>query len=185
MNYIDHNFDWLEDKLGELEGKYILFDFPGQVELYTHEQSVYNILQKLQKLNYKVRMCDVCCCRCVDGDSDSLFVLLQLSVVHLVDAHHCTDSSKFISVVMLSLSSMVRLELPHINVLSKIDLMQQYGKLGRIPFSFLLLYRPGISSKPHFLFDMPFKRVNSLQSGFLHGCARLAVPLGPPRCAKR
>lgn len=54
----------------------------------------------------------------------------QLSVVHLVDAHHCTDSSKFISVVLLSLSSMVRLELPHINVLSKMDLMQQYGKLG-------------------------------------------------------
>lgn len=47
-----------------------------------------------------------------------------------MDAHHCTDSSKFISVVLLSLSSMVRLELPHINVLSKMDLMQQYGKLG-------------------------------------------------------
>lgn len=55
MNYIDHNFDWLEEKLQELEGKYILFDFPGQVELYTHEASVFNILQKLQKLNYKVR----------------------------------------------------------------------------------------------------------------------------------
>lgn len=50
--------------------------------------------------------------------------------MHLVDAHHCTDSAKFVSVVLLSLSSMVRLELPHINVLSKIDLMQQYGKLG-------------------------------------------------------
>lgn len=54
MNYIDHNFDWLEEKLEALEGKYVLFDFPGQVELYTHESSVYNILQKLQKLNYKV-----------------------------------------------------------------------------------------------------------------------------------
>lgn len=106
MDYIDHNFDWLEERLKTLEGKYILFDFPGQVELYTHERSVYNILHKIQKLNYKI------------------------SVVHLVDAHHCTDSAKFISVVMLSLSSMVRLELPHINVLSKVDLMQQYGKLA-------------------------------------------------------
>jgi len=35
--------------------KYLLFDFPGQVELYTHEQSVHHILQKLQKLGYKVR----------------------------------------------------------------------------------------------------------------------------------
>jgi len=50
--------------------------------------------------------------------------------MHLVDAHHCTDSAKFISVVFLCLSSMVRLELPHINVLSKVDLIQQYGNLG-------------------------------------------------------
>lgn len=76
------------------------------MELYTHEQSISNILQKMQKLEYR------------------------LSVVHLVDAHHCTDSAKFISVVLLSLSSMVRLEVPHINVLSKVDLMQQYGRLG-------------------------------------------------------
>jgi GPN-loop GTPase len=131
MEYIDHNFDWLEERLQALEGeedhgdplasspaahgdrgllvaigKYVIFDFPGQVELYTHERSVYNILQKIQKLNYRI------------------------SVVHLVDAHHCTDSAKFISVVMVSLSSMVRLELPHINVLSKMDLMEQYGKLA-------------------------------------------------------
>jgi hypothetical protein len=31
---------------------------------------------------------------------------------------------------MLSLSTMLHLELPHINVLSKIDLLSQYGKLG-------------------------------------------------------
>ncbi|KAG2824116.1 hypothetical protein PC118_g11236 [Phytophthora cactorum] len=88
MDYIDVNFDWLEDKLAALK------------------DNVHSILHKLQKLGYR------------------------LAVVHLVDAHHCTDSSKFVSVVMLSLSSMVRLELPHINVLSKIDLMQQYGKLA-------------------------------------------------------
>lgn len=35
-------------------GKYLLFDFPGQVELYTHEKSVHSILHKLQQLDYKV-----------------------------------------------------------------------------------------------------------------------------------
>ena len=49
---------------------------------------------------------------------------LRLCAVHLVDAHHCTDVSKFISIVLLSLSTMLRLELPHINVLSKIDLLK-------------------------------------------------------------
>ncbi|RHZ22872.1 hypothetical protein DYB37_004661 [Aphanomyces astaci] len=103
----------LENVMDELhlgpngDSTYVLFDFPGQVELYTHEESVHNIVQKLEKrLEYHV------------------------SVVHLVDAHHCTDSAKFISVVLLSLSSMVRLELPHINVLSKMDLIQQYGHLS-------------------------------------------------------
>ena len=31
---------------------------------------------------------------------------------------------------MLSLRAMLHLELPHVNVLSKIDLIQQYGDLG-------------------------------------------------------
>ncbi|RHY35245.1 hypothetical protein DYB32_000304, partial [Aphanomyces invadans] len=65
---------------------------------------------------------------CLENVMDELH-LGPNGAVHLVDAHHCTDSAKFISVVLLSLSSMVRLELPHINVLSKMDLIQQYGQL--------------------------------------------------------
>lgn len=34
---------------------------------------------------------------------------------------------KFISALLLSLSTMLQMELPHINVLSKIDLVLQYG----------------------------------------------------------
>ena len=55
---------------------------------------------------------------------------LQLVAVHLVDSHYCSDPGKFISVLLTSLSTMVQLELPHINILSKVDLMEQYGKLG-------------------------------------------------------
>jgi len=40
-----------------------------------------------------------------------------------------TDASKYISVLMLSLRAMLHLELPHVNVLSKIDLLKQYGEL--------------------------------------------------------
>jgi hypothetical protein len=50
--------------------------------------------------------------------------------VHLVDAHHCSDSSLFISAVLLSLTTMIRLELPHINVLSKVDLIETRGPLA-------------------------------------------------------
>lgn len=36
---------------------------------------------------------------------------------------------------MLSLRAMLHLELPHINVLSKIDLIQRYGDLGECTLS--------------------------------------------------
>ena len=48
----------------------------------------------------------------------------------LVDAHHCTDPAKYISVLLLSLQAMIHFEMPFVNVLSKVDLMQSYGKLG-------------------------------------------------------
>ena len=79
MEYLDANFDWLEERLKPLHDKYILFDCPGQVELYTHNNSVRRIVQRLQKLDYRVRavvfcylfvpllnVCALCClCRVV------------------------------------------------------------------------------------------------------------------------
>lgn len=54
----------------------------------------------------------------------------QLTAVHLVDSHYCTDPAKFISVLCTSLATMLHVELPHVNVLSKMDLIEHYGKLG-------------------------------------------------------
>lgn len=55
--------------------------------------------------------------------------IYRLAAVHLVDAHLCSDPAKYISALLLSLSTMLHLELPHVNLLSKIDLVEQYGKL--------------------------------------------------------
>jgi len=57
---------------------------------------------------------------------------MQLTAVHLVDAHLCSDPGKYISALLLTLSTMLHMELPHINVLSKIDLIESYGKLGAV-----------------------------------------------------
>ncbi|KAJ3124786.1 GPN-loop GTPase 2 [Nowakowskiella sp. JEL0407] len=103
MEYLEENLDWLLKKLDTLD-KYILFDCPGQVELYTHHSSMKNILEILIKKDYRI------------------------CTVHLIDAHYCTDAFKYISAVMLSLQSMIQLETPHINVLSKVDLIEQFGK---------------------------------------------------------
>ncbi|CAB4382643.1 unnamed protein product [Rhizophagus irregularis] len=106
MEFLEKNFDWFEEKLKSLGDNYILFDFPGQVELFTHHNSVKNIIERLQKLNYR------------------------LVTIHLVDAHYCTDPTKYISILLISLKTMLQIELPHINVLSKVDLMESYGKLA-------------------------------------------------------
>ncbi|KAG9443349.1 hypothetical protein H6P81_014689 [Aristolochia fimbriata] len=108
MDYLEKNIDWLESKLEPLlNDHYLLFDFPGQVELFFLHSNAKNIINKLiKKLN------------------------LRLTVVHLVDAHLCSDPGKYVSALILSLSTMLHLALPHINVLSKIDLIESYGKLA-------------------------------------------------------
>ncbi|KAJ8517594.1 hypothetical protein ONZ45_g5237 [Pleurotus djamor] len=106
MEYLEANFDWLEERLKELgDDAYVVFDLPGQVELSTNHESVKRIIQRLTKSGFR------------------------LAAVHLCDAHYVTDASKYISVLLLSLRTMLHLELPHINVLSKIDLITQYGDL--------------------------------------------------------
>ncbi|KAL6503665.1 GPN-loop GTPase qqt1 [Orobanche gracilis] len=66
----------------------------------------------------------------IDWLQAKLEPLLKLTAVHLVDAHLCSDPGKYISALLLSLSTMLHLELPHVNVLSKIDLIESYGKLA-------------------------------------------------------
>ncbi|KAK8977371.1 hypothetical protein V6N11_034421 [Hibiscus sabdariffa] len=108
MDYLEKNIDWLQSKLEPLlKDHYLLFDFPGQVELFFLHSNAKNVVMKLiKKLN------------------------LRLTAVHLVDAHLCSDPGKYVSALLLSLSTMLHLELPHINVLSKIDLIESYGKLA-------------------------------------------------------
>ncbi|KAH8921652.1 hypothetical protein BT69DRAFT_1221262 [Atractiella rhizophila] len=113
MEFLEKNFDWLEDGLNRIltkDGKhkedgYVIFDVAGQVELSTNHDSLKHIIERLGKLGYR------------------------LAAVNLNDAHYVTDASKYVSVVLLSLRTMLHLELPHVNVLSKIDLVAAYGEL--------------------------------------------------------
>lgn len=108
MDYLEKNVDWLESKLKPLlKDHYLLFDFPGQVELFFLHSNAKKVINTLIK------------------NLD-----LRLTAVHLVDAHLCSDPGKYVSALILSLSTMLHLELPHINVLSKIDLIESYGKLA-------------------------------------------------------
>ena len=57
MEFMEKNMELFKDKLKDLadSGHYFLFDCPGQVELYTHHDSVKKIFQFLEKNDFRVR----------------------------------------------------------------------------------------------------------------------------------
>ena len=49
MEYLEHNIDWLEERLSALPHDYVLFDVPGQVELTTNHPNLKRILEHMAK----------------------------------------------------------------------------------------------------------------------------------------
>lgn len=97
MEYLMENLDWLTERLGTMEDDYILFDTPGQIELVSHFEMMKNFAKYLESLNFRV------------------------CVVFLLDSQFVSDLSKYFSSLMVSLITVINLELPVVNVLSKVD----------------------------------------------------------------
>ena len=104
LEFLDQNFDWLKAKILDHASEFIIFDLPGQLELFLNSDALKSVITKLQN--------------CL-GDRR-----LKATVVELFDAHYVQDCNKFLSACTYSLVSMINLELPHINVLSKVDLLE-------------------------------------------------------------
>ena len=104
MEYLLENMDWLKDMLDSYDDdEYLIIDCPGQIELYTHIPVMNKIIDQLRTWGYEQTMV-------------SVFV---------VDATFITDAAKFISGSLLALSAMISMQLPHVNVLSKCDLVEE------------------------------------------------------------
>lgn len=104
FEHLLENIDWFNDELKDYQEDYLIFDCPGQIELYTHLTIFQTFIYEIQKNGY-----NVCCVYCLD----SLFL---------------EDPSKFISGTFMCLSAMIHFELPHINVLTKCDLLPKEKK---------------------------------------------------------
>ncbi|GJN23525.1 hypothetical protein PR202_gb11181 [Eleusine coracana subsp. coracana] len=91
MEHLEDSLDdWLDEQLENyLDDDYLVFDCPGQIELFTHVPVLRNFVEHLKRKNFNV----------------VLYTFLIRS--------GC----------MASLSAMIQLELPHINILSKMDLV--------------------------------------------------------------
>ncbi|XP_017855971.1 PREDICTED: GPN-loop GTPase 3 isoform X1 [Drosophila arizonae] len=108
LEFLIENQDWLKAQLcggddelmlGEPDDDYILFDMPGQIELFTHLKMGKQLVELLESWNF--RTCVVFC----------------------LDSQFMVDGAKFISGTMAALSVMANMEQPHVNVLTKVDLL--------------------------------------------------------------
>ena len=102
MEYLLQNLDWLQDQLDAFgDDEYLILDCPGQLELYTHVPLMRNVVDRMRMWGYESKMV----------------------AVFLIDVTFVIDVPKFLSGSLLSLSAMIALELPHVNVLTKCDLI--------------------------------------------------------------
>ncbi|KAG0677084.1 hypothetical protein C6P40_001013 [Pichia californica] len=119
LEIFDESIEFFIEKIRELiklsldgQSTYVIFDCPGQTELFTNSDVFKSIFQKLIK-ELDFRLC----------------------VVSLVDSINLTIPSHWIAFLLLTLRSMLQLDLPQINIISKIDLLNGYvqsDKLNRI-----------------------------------------------------
>ena len=98
LEYLLQNLNWLHDQIQDFgEGSYFLIDCPGQIELYSHLTIMKTISEEIKSWG------------------------LFLCAVYCLDITFLNDSNKYIAGSLVSLSSMIQLELPYTNILTKCD----------------------------------------------------------------
>jgi hypothetical protein len=104
FEFLLQNLDFLTAAIEPLSEEYlILFDLPGQIELYTHIPLLPRLVQHL-------------------GRMGSLNI--SLCAAYLLEATFVIDKAKFFAGTLSAMSAMIMLELPHVNILSKMDLVK-------------------------------------------------------------
>jgi GTPase SAR1 family protein len=100
MEYLLENLDWFDEMINDYENDYLIIDCPGQIELYTHFPYMRILCQHLNRIGY------------------------MICGVYLLESQFIIDKSKFFAGTLSAMSAMIQLEIPHINVISKMDLME-------------------------------------------------------------
>ncbi|KAI7278786.1 putative ATP binding protein [Hortaea werneckii] len=109
MEEIEANLEWLEERLAECEDTVVL-DPPGQPELTIHHLALPRILQRLEKMGYRI-------------------IILQL-----LDSVVLTRPSLYLSSLLLCVRGMLHLPYPIVNILTKIDNLRSLGGAD-LPFN--------------------------------------------------
>ena len=108
FEFLLENLDFLTDPLETVTEEYlIIIDMPGQIELYTHVPVVPQLIKHLTRGSLNVSMC----------------------AAYLLESSFIVDRAKFFSGTLSAMSAMLMMELPHVNILSKMD--QVKGQVAR------------------------------------------------------
>ncbi|KAI4164747.1 MAG: hypothetical protein LQ342_001722 [Letrouitia transgressa] len=104
FDYLLENLEFLTDPIESVtEEHMIIIDMPGQIELYTHVPVVPTLVRHLTRAGA---------------------VNVSLCATYLLESTFVVDRAKFFAGTLSAMSAMVMLEVPHINVLSKMDLVK-------------------------------------------------------------
>ncbi|KAK3365297.1 GPN-loop GTPase [Lasiosphaeria ovina] len=104
FEFLMENLDFLTEALDSLTEEYlIIFDMPGQIELYTHIP----ILPMLVRFLTQPGALDI-----------------RLCAAYLLESTFVVDRAKYFAGTLSAMSAMILLEVPHINILSKMDLVK-------------------------------------------------------------
>lgn len=104
FDYLLQNLDFLDAAIDDIpEDSMIIIDMPGQIELYTHIPLVPRLVSHLTAAGaLDVRLC----------------------AAYLLESTFIVDRPKFFAGTLSAMSAMLLLEVPHINILSKMDLVK-------------------------------------------------------------
>jgi GPN-loop GTPase len=104
FEFLLQNLDFLAQAIEPLTEEYlIIFDLPGQIELYTHIPLLPELTRYLSRMGP---------------------LNINLCAAYLLEATFVVDKAKFFAGTLSAMSAMVNMELPHINILSKMDLVK-------------------------------------------------------------
>ncbi|OJD11949.1 hypothetical protein AJ78_07382 [Emergomyces pasteurianus Ep9510] len=109
FEFLLQNLDFLTQALDPLSDEYlIIFDMPGQIELYTHVPLLPSLIQHLSRAGP---------------------LNISLCAAYLLESTFVIDRAKFFAGALSAMSAMIMLEMPHVNILSKMD--QVKGMIGK------------------------------------------------------
>ncbi|KAL2832165.1 GPN-loop GTPase [Aspergillus cavernicola] len=105
FEFLLQNLDFLSEALDPLSEEYlIIFDMPGQIELYTHVPLLPSLVQFLSRAGP---------------------LNINLCAAYLLESTFVVDKAKFFAGTLSAMSAMLMLEMPHVNILTKMDQVRE------------------------------------------------------------